>query len=197
MLFKDDKKHESLIKPAEQVWPKLTKYFKDRGRGFNKPSFTSIHYRYFMDIDDIKPGAKLPTKAEGLRVLAEDDQGPLAFHDMSINFHKPRVFSTRLDPELIRDFNEVRKRLKDQGISENSGEFRHLSVLSLNVEANWYKDDTGNKNEFFVRKHGAKDLETMKESAFLSYLNKLKTKLEKGKEKFNDKKNKDGARFGG
>ena len=64
MWFKEIKDHEPLLKPALDVWPDLKGYFAKRKRKVDKIIFTSIHYRYILDLDKITSNVKLPKKPE-------------------------------------------------------------------------------------------------------------------------------------
>ena len=182
MWFKKLSDHSVLINPVAEIRPLLKKHYEDLGRPISTAVYSMLHYRYVMTLKQIKPEAKLPVKPTSLRLLESDANGPIAFHEVSLNSNKPGLLETFISPKYIMNFQNAILKIKEIDKDETKGEIRLLSVPALNVEAVWLNYEGTQPEKFaLIWEFGSNDKQLFTKDQFLILLNQMKYRLGKVK----------------
>ena len=179
MLFKDLKDYALLLTPIPRVEGVLKAYYKRSKRSISKKTTLDfLHYRYIMDLVDISTNTQLSLNPSNLRVLESDERGPLALHDLSLDWKKPRLLSTKLGPIVFSNIFEATFKIKEKLNQKEVGEIRHLSIPELNMEVVWHQyEDGAKKNHFYFRKFSSNEMIMQDEPAFTGFISDMKNEL--------------------
>lgn len=182
MWFEDFSKHEELIKPILNVRPQIEAYYKSKSkeRILLAPQFKDLHLQYSIKFDKINEATTLPSKPSSHRVLEFDNNGPIAFHVLSLSKKKPELLESMISEKRINDFYNSLEKIKEKVKDETEGKIRFLTVPSLNVQSVWIHFDEPGKDGFsLITRFDPKDEELMGEARYKHYLFERKKRLEK------------------
>ena len=187
MWFDDELISDKLIKPILESRPLIEAYYKSDAylkskgkiRSLLTPKFSHLHFVYSVSFDSIKENFKLPSKPISQRILERDENGPIAFHTLSLDQNKPQLLDSMVTEKRINDFFAAVNKIKEKVKDETKGKIRYLSIRSLNVKSVWlHLDESGNDGFSLMTRFDPKQEELMEEKKYRKYLVDSKNRIE-------------------